>query len=55
MVGNFFVLANIIKTIESGERFLLILGSSHRTIFKPLIKDKNDLMYDEIHDYLKGI
>ena len=50
---NLFILANIMKSVEPGERLLLIMGSGHRAILKPFIKDKNDLRYDEIHDYLK--
>jgi hypothetical protein len=40
------------KTVEPGERVLLIMGSGHRAMLIPFIKDKNDLTYDEIHDYL---
>lgn len=50
---NLFILANIMKTVEPDERVLLIMGSGHRAMLIPFIKDKNDLMYDEIHDYLK--
>jgi hypothetical protein len=51
---NLYILANIMKTVEPGERILLIMGSGHRAMLMPFVKDKNDLRYDEIHDYLVG-
>ncbi len=52
---NLYILANIMKTVEPGERVLLIMGSGHRAMLIPFIIDKNDLRYEEIHNYLKGM
>ena len=49
---NLYILANIERIMESDERALLIMGSGHRAFIKQFIKDKKDIEYVEIHDYL---
>jgi len=50
---NIYILANMDRVLEKGDRALLIMGSGHRAILKQMIKDKSNLKYVEIHPFLK--
>lgn len=51
---NMVILKNIAETIKGkDERVLVIIGSGHRAVLKNLIKDRNDMEYVEIGEYLR--
>lgn len=50
---NMLITRNIRTVLEEGdERLLLIIGSSHRAVMKDFIRDRQDMQYVEIQDYL---
>jgi len=50
---NAYILANIDRVTEAGDRVLVIIGSGHRAFLKPMVREKRDFKYVEVHPYLK--
>lgn len=50
---NFKIMHNIDSIIEPGDRVLVLFGQGHTAILKDFYKNRNDVIYTEILQYLK--
>ncbi|WP_242117473.1 DUF5694 domain-containing protein [Aestuariivivens sediminicola] len=50
---NMIMLNNIDRVVEPMDRVLVIVGQAHRALIKSFIKNRTDLVYEEISGYLK--
>ena len=50
---NFYIMGNIDRATEAGDRLLLIIGAGHRAVLRDFFEDRQDMLYVEIQDYLK--
>lgn len=50
---NFYIMSNIDKVIEPGDRILVFFGGGHTALLKQFYKDRNDVEYVDIIEYLK--
>jgi len=50
---NAYILSNIDRVTAPGDRVLVIVGSGHRAFLKPMVREKRDFQYVEIHPYLE--
>ena len=50
---NFRIMANIDRIAEPGDRILVIFGQGHTAIMKDYYKGRDDMVYEEITDYMK--
>lgn len=51
---NFKIMHNIDSIIEPGDRVLVLFGQGHTAILKDFYKDRNDINYVDIIEYLKN-
>ena len=51
---NFYIMSNIDRHITKDDRILVIIGGAHRAVLKDFYKDRHDIEYIEIQDYLKS-
>ncbi|MCM8569257.1 DUF5694 domain-containing protein [Gramella jeungdoensis] len=50
---NIFIMGNIDSHLEPGDRVLILIGNAHRAILKEFYRNRNEVEYIEISDYLK--
>ena len=50
---NFYIMGNIDRVTEAGDRLLLIIGAGHRAVLRDFFEDRSDIDYVEIREYLK--
>lgn len=51
---NFRIMHNIDQLVEPGDRILVIFGQGHTAVLKDFYKSRNDIIYEDIRDYLKN-
>ena len=50
---NFRIMRNIDEITEPNDRILILFGQGHTAILKDFYKDRDDVIYEDILDYLK--
>ena len=50
---NFVIMRNIDATIQPGDRVFVLLGQGHTSVLKDFYKNRNDVTYVDILQYLK--
>lgn len=50
---NIYMMTNIDRWITSDDRILVIVGAAHRAVLKNFYKERTDIEYVEIRNYLK--
>lgn len=50
---NIYIMGNIDRHLEPGDRVLVLMGSAHRAILKELYRNRDTVDFVEISDYLR--